>query len=627
MCGIAGFTDRRSSLSTEGRDALLGRMCASIVHRGPDGEGRLVRGAGALGMRRLAVIDLEGGRQPMFDCSGRRAVVFNGEIYNYRDLRADLEARGHVFTSNSDTEVIIHGFEEFGTGVVHRLRGMFAFGVYDLESESVFLARDRVGEKPLFYAMTPQGDLVFGSELKVLLEHPGVPRDIDPAALDAFLNFGYVPEEFCIFKSVRKLPPGHWLEFSAGEVKLERYWSFGSVVARDGDERETAELLREKIREAVAVRLVSDVPIGAFLSGGVDSSTVVAMMSALTNGRVKTFSIGFEEDSHDELRFARLAAERFGTEHHEFIVKPEMVDCVDGLVAHFDEPFADSSALPTFAVSKLAREHVTVVLSGDGGDELFGGYTRYAVERKRRVFGLVPEAVRKGLMRPLSGVLPHGAPGRNFLYNVSLDPIDRYLDNISMFGDLNRNRLYSDGYRASLNGELGAARGVYRSIARTPRNADPTERLMHLDSRTYLPSDILVKVDRMTMAASLEARVPFLDHELIEFVETIPSNLKMKGVQGKHILKRAMHGEVPGEILHRAKQGFGVPINEWINARLKERMLGTLREPRTRQRGYFQARYIETLIDEHARGRRDHSHQLWALWMLELWHRKHEKGS
>ena len=627
MCGIAGFTGFPGGGALADREALLDRMCRSMVHRGPDEQGTIVRGRAALGMRRLSIIDLSGGQQPIFGCTERYAVVFNGEIYNYRKLRAELEARGHIFKTNSDTESIVHAFEEYGADCVDHLRGMFAFAVYDFAEEKLFIARDRVGEKPLFYAVTDDREFVFGSELKVLLEHPGIRREVDSAALDAYLGLGYVPEDLCIFKGIKKLPPGCMMEVVNGTVRVDRYWNFRPGRTEPRSEAELVEMLREKIREAVEIRLVSEVPLGAFLSGGVDSSTVVAMMSLLNTSPVKTFSIGFNEDSYSELKFARMAAKTFGTDHREFIVTPDLVDIVDDLVGHFDEPFADSSALPTFMVSKLAREHVTVVLSGDGGDELFGGYTRYAVEKSRSPFERLPRLVREKLLRPLGAALPHGAFGRNYIYNVSLDPVERYLDSVSPFGDLKKRRLYAEGHRGVLNGELGAAKKGFRAIAEEVPEADALERLMYLDSKTYLPSDILTKVDRMSMAASLEARVPLLDHELIELVETIPSEWKLRGSESKYILKKAMEGIVPTEILYREKQGFGVPIREWINERLKDRMLGTLLEPRTMHRGYFERSYIEMLIDEHARGRRDHAHPLWALWMLELWHRRYiDKG-
>ncbi|MBS1794816.1 MAG: asparagine synthase (glutamine-hydrolyzing) [Acidobacteria bacterium] len=623
MCGIAGFISAEKLRPVDERAALLDRMCRVITHRGPDEQGTIVRDRAALGMRRLAIIDLKTGQQPIFDCSGNLAIVFNGEIYNYQDLKKDLEARGHRFKTHSDTETIVHAYEEFGTDCVRHLRGMFAFAIYDFANETLFVARDRVGKKPLFYSLTERGNFVFGSELKVLLEHGEISKELDLAALDAYLTFGYVPEEFCIFRDVRKLAPGAFLLFKDGRVETKNYWDFDySSPVEIKTEAEYVELLREKIREAVKVRLISEVPLGAFLSGGVDSSSIVAMMSQISDKPVKTFSIGFNEDTFNELKFARLAAEHFKTEHHEFIVTPDLVETVDELVWHFDEPFADSSALPTYMVSKMARDFVTVVLSGDGGDELFAGYTRYATDRRRSGFERLPRVLRQNLLKPLSEALPHGAKGKNFLYNSSLDAIDRYIDSISHFGNLKKIELYSKLLRENLNGGRGRAAEIYRRLAAGVGRDDATDRLLYLDSKTYLPSDILTKVDRMTMAVSLEARVPLLDHELIEIVQKIPADLKLKGLETKYIFKKAMEGIVPREILYREKQGFGVPVGDWINAQLKDRIHGILSEQRTRERGFFESRYINLLLDEHTRNRRDHSHSLWILWMLELWHRR-----
>lgn len=622
MCGIAGFISKEANLPTAEREVLLDRMCKIITHRGPDEQGTIVKEKAALGMRRLSIIDLKSGQQPIFDCSGNLGVVFNGEIYNYQSLKKDLEQRGHRFKTNSDTETIVHAYEEFGADCVQHLRGMFAFAIYDFREESLFIARDRVGKKPLFYSLTNKGNLVFGSELKVLIEHGEISKEIDFSALDSYLTFGYVPEEFCIFKGVRKLEPGHFLLFKNGKVETKKYWDFDySENTEIKSEVEYIEVLREKIREAVKIRLISEVPLGAFLSGGVDSSSIVGMMSQISETPVKTFSIGFNEDTFNELKFARMAAEHFNTEHHEFIVTPDLVEVVDDLVWHFDEPFADSSALPTFMVSKMARDFVTVVLSGDGGDELFAGYTRYVTDKKRSGLEKLPRAIRQNLLKPLSEALPHGAKGKNFLYNTSLDAIDRYIDSVSHFGKLKKSGLYSGLLRANLNGGLGRAETIYKQIAESVSSSDPTDKLLYLDSKTYLPSDILTKVDRMTMAVSLEARVPLLDHELIEFVQKIPSELKLKGLETKYIFKKAMEGIVPNEILYREKQGFGVPINEWINSQLKDRIHGILSEKRTQERGYFEPKYIQILLDEHAKNRRDNSHTLWILWMLELWHR------
>jgi asparagine synthase (glutamine-hydrolysing) len=623
MCGIAGFISKEKNLPTDERARLLDRMCRVITHRGPDEQGTIVKNRAALGMRRLSIIDLKSGQQPIFDCSQNLAIVFNGEIYNYQDLKKDLESRGHRFKTNSDTETIVHAFEEFGADCLKYLRGMFAFAIYDFAEESLFIARDRVGKKPLFYSLTAAGNFVFGSELKVLLEHGEISKEIDFSALDSYLTFGYVPEEFCIFKGVHKLAPGAFLLFKNGEITTKQYWDFDySGASEIKSEAEYIEILREKIKEAVRIRLISEVPLGAFLSGGVDSSSIVGMMSELSDTPVKTFSIGFNEDTFNELKFARLAAKHFNTEHHEFIVTPDLVEVVDDLVWHFDEPFADSSALPTYMVSKMARDFVTVILSGDGGDELFAGYTRYAKDKKRSGLEKLPRVIRQNLLKPLSRMLPHGAKGKNFLYNTSLDAVDRYIDSVSHFGNLKKIELYSNTLRENLNGQFGKAEKIYREIADSIGSENPIDKLLYLDSKTYLPSDILTKVDRMTMATSLEARVPLLDHELIEFVQTIPAELKLKGAETKYIFKKAMEGIVPHEILYREKQGFGVPINEWINSQLKERIHGILSEKRTLERGYFEPKYIKILLDEHAKNRRDHSHSLWILWMLELWHRK-----
>ncbi len=605
----------------EERAALLDRMCRSIVHRGPDEQGAEVLGRAAVGMRRLSIIDLAGGQQPMSGCDARVRLVFNGEIYNFKELQRDLEARGHKFRTRSDTEAIVHAYEEFGDACVERLRGMFAFAVWDARTERLFVARDRAGEKPLYYTTTPGGTFVFGSELKCLLEHPEVERETDPAALDAYLTLGYVPEPLSVFQGVRKLEAGHRLVLEKGRVSTESYWDFPTETdERPRREEEYVEELRARLEESVRMMLVADVPLGAFLSGGVDSSTIVGLMSRATNAPVKTFSIGFREDSFDELKYARLAARHFETDHRELIVTPDVCQLVDELVRHFDEPFADQSSIPTYLVSKLAREHVKVVLSGDGGDELFAGYTRYAVEQGRASFARLPRLMRRGLMAPLAAQLPHGARGRNFLHNVALDPAERYLDNVSTFNALGKRALYTEDFRRALAGRDTAAE-IFRAHGARANAADGVSPLLYLDAKTYLPGDILTKVDRMSMAASLEARVPLLEHKLIEFVSRMPASLKMRGGASKYIFKRAVRGLVPDEILDRPKQGFGVPIGEWINRELRERIRDTFADPRTRARGVFDPAYVDVLLDEHERGRRNHSNALWSLFVLELWQR------
>jgi asparagine synthase (glutamine-hydrolysing) len=602
------------------RASVLDRMCRVIAHRGPDDQGVMLTDAAALGMRRLSIIDLAGGHQPISGCDASIRVVFNGEIYNYRELQRDLEARGHRFQTHSDTEAIVHAYEEHGASCVDHFRGMFAFAIWDERRRTLFIARDRAGKKPLYYTLTPQGTLVFGSELKSLLEHPEVRREINVEAMDAYLALGYVPDPLSIFQGIHKLPPGHHLTFKDGRTRVEQYWDFSyEVVAPRRADDYTEELL-SLLDEAVRLRLVADVPLGAFLSGGVDSSTIVGLMSRHATQPVKTFSIGFREDGYDELKYARVAAKRFNTEHHEFIVTPEICHIVDELAWHLDEPFADSSNIPTYAVSKMAREHVKVALSGDGGDELFAGYTRYVIDRKRGGFARLPRVVRHGLLQPLSRSLPHSAWGRNYLHNVSQDPLHRYLDSVSLFNGLKKRALYSTGFRAQLDGSNRAAM-IFEEYAARVNSGAPIDMLLYLDSKTYLPGDILTKVDRMSMAVSLEARVPLLDHKLIEFVTRIPSELKLNGLETKHIFKRAVRGLVPDEILDRPKQGFGLPIQRWINQELRGYIRDILFDKRTRERGYFNQNYIKLLMDEHDRARRDNTGYLWALFMLELWHR------
>ncbi|MEJ7623921.1 MAG: asparagine synthase (glutamine-hydrolyzing) [Pyrinomonadaceae bacterium] len=623
MCGIAGFISETTDRVDE-RLARLDAMCRVITHRGPDEQGTAVEGRAALGMRRLSIIDLATGQQPIYNADRSKLIVFNGEIYNYRELKSDLESRGYKFRTNSDTETIIHAYDEYGPACLERLSGMFAFAIWDIRDQSLFLARDRVGKKPLYYTLTSNGELVFGSEMKVLLEHGGVNRAVDLGALDAYLTFGYVPEELCIFDGVHKLEPGHYLTFRGGQFSTRRYWDFDySAPELTESEDEIGSTLLQRLREAVGRRLISEVPLGAFLSGGVDSSAVVGLMSQILSTPVKTFSIGFNEDSFDELKYARIAAKQFGTDHHEFVLTPDCVEAIDDLVWHFDEPFADSSALPTYMVAKLAREHVTVALSGDGGDELFGGYTRYVTDRQRSGLGRLPRGLRQNLLRPLSEAMPHGARGKNYLFNISLDAAGRYIDSISHFNGPRKRKLYSSEIKARMNGAFEQGENIYRQITAATNSDDAVERLLYLDSKTYLPGDILTKVDRMSMASSLETRSPLLDHELIEYVTRIPSAMKIKGGVTKYIFKKAIEGFVPREILHREKQGFGVPIGDWINLQLKDRITGDLSSRRFIDRGYFDPKYIAVLLDEHSRRRRDHSHSLWILWMLELWHRRY----
>ncbi|HEX3249066.1 MAG TPA: asparagine synthase (glutamine-hydrolyzing) [Pyrinomonadaceae bacterium] len=620
MCGIAGFVDH-GDFSVEERTATLTRMCQVIFHRGPDDQGIQIDGPVGLGMRRLSIIDLSGGHQPMSGEDGSVTVVFNGEIYNFHELQEQLKARGHLFKTNSDTESIVHAYEEFSDSCVTYLRGMFVFAIWDDKSKTLLLARDRAGKKPLYYTRTARGSFIFGSELKSILQHPDVEREIDLEALDAYITLGYVPDPLSIFRGIHKLPPGHTLTYSQDKITLKQYWDFTYESTPARSEKSYVEELRVLLEDAVRARLISDVPLGAFLSGGIDSSTVVALMAKLMGQPVKTFSIGFREDSYNELKYARITAEKYGTDHHEFFVTPEICEVADELAWHFDEPFADPSAIPTYMVSKLARQYVTVALSGDGGDELFGGYERYLVERNRRMFAQLPKAFRENVMYPLSVRLPHGARGRNLLHNLALDPVHRYLDSVSVFTSMNRSLLYSADFKRELENRHSVTDTFLDHASKVKTGAD-LDLLLYIDSKTYLPGDILTKVDRMSMAASLETRAPLLDQKLIDFVTRIPAALKIVGNETKYILKRAVKGLVPDEIMTRPKQGFGLPLAKWINQELRGRIRETLTETITRQRGYFEPSYIKVILDEHERGRRDHSYSLWALLMLELWHRQ-----
>lgn len=640
MCGIAGFVSGKQENGGHDRQArsvVLDRMCRVITHRGPDDQGMMVEPGVALGMRRLAIIDLAGGQQPISNEDGTMSIVFNGEIYNFRELQSGLQTRGHQFQTHCDTESILHLYEEKGAACVDDLRGMFAFAIWDERKRELFIARDRVGKKPLYYTLTKRGTLVFGSELKSLLEHPEVEARTSLLAVDAYLSFGYVPDPLSIFEGIYKLPPASHLTFKDGRIEIKQYWDF-AYGDRDGagardvggvrfDEEACLAELRRLLDEAVRVRLISEVPLGAFLSGGVDSSTVVGLMSRHAQRvgapRVKTFSIGFNEDTYDELKFARVAAKHFDTDHHEFIVTPDACDIAETITKHFDEPFSDPSSIPTYIVSKLAREHVTVTLSGDGGDELFGGYTRYVTERNRSGFSRLPGAMRRSVLHTFSRRLPHGARGRNYLYNIALDGVDRYADNVSLFSQLSRDALYTSDFRAQLRDNPTNITTLFRELATRVGTGEPLDELLYIDSKTYLPGDILTKVDRMSMAVSLETRAPLLDHKLIEFVGKIPAEMKLRGTETKHILKRAVADFVPPEILHRAKQGFGIPLDQWINRQLRDQIHETLTAPRAAQRGYLNQRHVATLLNEHEREHRDHSTQLWALFMLELWHREY----
>ncbi len=620
MCGIFGFYLSDPSKQLSGNP--LQAMGDAIRHRGPDDEGYLLDGSIGLGMRRLSIIDLQTGHQPVRNEDGSLQVVFNGEIYNYQELARDLEERGHKFYTTSDTEVIVHLYEEFGRECVQRLRGMFAFALWDRNAHTLFIARDRLGIKPLYYAETPWG-LVFASEMKSLFHFAELHREISPEGLLAYLQFGYIPDPLSILRGVFKLPAGHWLEVRPqGTVEVKSYWDpapFFETVQRPRSEDALIEELRWRLAEAVRLHLVSDVPVGAFLSGGIDSSAVVALMASELGHPVKTFSIGFTQTEFNELPYARVVAQRYGAEHHEMIVQPESVDLIERLVGYFDEPFADPSAIPTYFVSKLARQHVKVVLSGDGGDEIFAGYDRYVTDYRRRRYDFISHLGGASLVRRLSDVMPEGAPGKNYLFNISLPRMERYLDGISHFPQRDLRSLLSGEMVEKLDGN-----GLHifsPHLTRGELLAFPS-RLQYLDLKTYLPGDILTKVDRMSMAHSVESRVPLLDHSLVEFVAGIPSGYKLREGATKYIFKRALHGLLPAEVMSRGKWGFAVPLKYWfrdgLETYLHEHLLGS----DALRHGYFNRSYVERLFGLYGRtGKVTYLDRLWTLLVFEIWFR------
>lgn len=626
MCGIAGFSDGsvagRAGSAPPRLDAefnLVHRMCEVIRHRGPDDEGIHVEPGVGLGMRRLSIIDLAGGRQPIHNETETIWVVFNGEIYNYRELRSELESLGHRFYTSSDTESIVHAYEEWGTDAFRRLRGMFGLAIWDGPKRTLVIARDRAGQKPIHFTERG-GRLYFGSEIKSLLAAGAVEPKLNLAALDHYLAFLYTPRAASIFDGVSKLPPGHFLQWKDGRADVSCYWQVDAQETFRGSEEDASVALGAVLQDAVSSHLVSDVPLGAFLSGGVDSSAVVGMMARASARPVQTFSIGFDDPAFDELEYARIVARHFGTDHHEFVVRPDGLSILDQVIGHFDEPFADSSAIPTWYVSEIARRHVTVVLSGDGGDELFGGYDRYLPHPRVAQFDRLPVPGLQAAAALAWRLLPHGAKGKNFLRHVAKDASGRYLDSIAMFQADERAALYGPGVRASLaaDSEATLARHFDR-FAALPHDS----RMMRFDFETYLPEDVLTKVDRMSMAHSVETRVPLLDNHVIDFAATLPAGLKIKNGRRKHILKETLRPILPAGILDRKKQGFGIPLGTWFRGGLTGLFSDVLDAPLTKQRGYFEPSFVSRLLKEHLAGERDHTLRLWQLLVFELWHRQY----
>jgi asparagine synthase (glutamine-hydrolysing) len=598
---------------------ILRLMCDRIRHRGPDDDGYHTDGGCGIGMRRLSIIDLHTGHQPMSNEDGSVWVVCNGEIYNFRELRNDLEARGHRFTTQSDTETLVHLYEDTGVDAVSRLRGMFAFALWDAKRRRLLLARDRFGKKPLYYAVLASG-LYFASELKCL-RAAGVPLELDPEALRLYFQFNYVPDPYSPFQAIRKLMPGTWLEYGAdGSCRQQRYWRLpqpAEKAAPGMSEEDAAKRLREQFDEAVRIRMAADVPLGAFLSGGIDSSLVVASMALQSSEPVKTFSIGFEEAEYNELEFASLVAKRYGTEHHQIIVRPDSVGLATRLACDFDEPFADSSAIPTFIVSEFARRHVKVALSGDGGDELFAGYDSFRAVEKLRWWDSVPRLIRR-FLGVAADRLPYSAYGKNYLRMASRPlALERYFENNYSPYYLRRRLLKPEWMPPA---DLAYLTHTFPDSL-LPSGADVLTQAMYFEATANLTGDMLVKVDRMSMANSLEVRCPLLDQNLAELASAIPHGWKLQNGAGKRILLRALGDRLPPEVLRRRKMGFGVPLAPWFRGSLRGFLREHLTSSQFLNRGIVSPEFVRQLLEEHDSGRRDNHHWLWSLLMLELWFR------
>jgi asparagine synthase (glutamine-hydrolysing) len=637
MCGIAGVINYYEKRDVPKR--LIQNMVSVLEHRGPDDVGFHVKGNVGLGIRRLSIIDVEKGHQPIGNEDNSIWVVYNGEIYNYQELRQDLEKKHHRFKTHSDTEIIVHLYEEMGRNLVTRLNGMFAFALWDSKRQTLLLGRDRAGIKPLFYYIG-RDKLLFGSELKALLQDSSVPRTLDFQAVHAYLSLLYVPAPLTIFKGIKKLPPAHTLEYANGEVSIQRYWS---VPYQGTDAPETdshpqslksktikyyAAEIRERLKVAVCRQLVSDVPLGVFLSGGLDSSAVVGLLAQATNTQIKTFSIGFRNAGYyDERKYARKIVNLFNTKHHEDEVEPKALEVLPLLIKYFDEPFGDSSAIPTYYLARLARQHVTVCLSGTGGDEVFAGYRRYFLEDLFQHYQRYPKMLRwliskfaEGLpVSRTSALKEYFLLFKRFLACQETSPMLRHIHIMTCFSEDAKVQLYAEGFPKDLG---DAAESIAHYYKKTEHFDDLT-RTLWADFHTYLPDDLLVKEDRMTMAVSLEGRVPFLDHEFVEFVAPIPSKFKAHRLTTKYIFKEAMRPLLPAEIINRKKHGFAVPIGEWFRGELKTYATEVFQDRTTVQRGFFNIKYIQSLLDEHQTGIQDYSSHLWALLIFELWCREY----
>ena len=622
VCGITGMFDTRARRDLD--RAILKRMNDSQAHRGPDGQGEHHEPGVALGHRRLSIIDVATGQQPLYNEDGSVVVVFNGEIYNYQELIPELQALGHRFHTRSDTEVIVHAWEAWGVRCVDHFRGMFAFGLYDRNRDTLFLARDRLGVKPLFYAVLPNGTLLFGSEFKSLLVHPGLGREIDPCAVEEYFALGYIAEPRTIFTSTKKLPPAHWLVVKRGQPVPEpvEYWDVRFTLSNPISLEDACEELNHRLEESVRLRMISEVPLGAFLSGGVDSGAVVATMARISTEPVNTCSIAFDDPAFDETRFAQQVAERYRTRHFVEHVASDDFDLVDQLAGIYDEPYADSSAIPTYRVCQLARKHVTVALSGDGGDESFGGYRRYRMHQmEERLRSMLPLSVRRAVFGLLGRVYPKAdwAPrmfrAKTTFESLARTSVDAYLHSVSIIREPMRSAMFSHAHRRQLSGYR--ANAVFARHAARADTDDGLALVQYLDLKTYLVGDINTKVDRASMAHSLEVREPLMDHTLVEWLATLPNPLKVHGHEGKYVLKKAMEAYLPHEIMYRPKMGFAVPLARWFRGPLKQRVREGVLGATLSETGIFDRKVLQHLVDAHQNGSRDYSAPLWTLLMFE----------
>lgn len=624
MCGITGFVNTQNKAAEL---EIIKKMNACIIHRGPDEDGFFVKDNAALAMRRLSIIDLAGGQQPIFNEDRTKAIVFNGEIYNFQELRKDLEKKGDKFYTHSDTEVIIHLYDRYGADCVQYLRGMFVFAIWDDTDKSLFIARDRLGKKPLLYSHQPNGDLIFGSEFTAIIAHPSVGRDVDFEAIDSYLSYLCVPAPQTAFKQIRKLEPAHWLRWKNGKIETKRYWLPDFSKKIKISESEAIEETTRIVREATKMRLISEVPLGAFLSGGVDSSTVVALMAQESSTPVKTFSIGFEEQDFSELKYAKAVANHVGAEYNEFIVKPDALEVLPKLVEHYGEPYADSSAIPTYYVSKETRKFVTVALNGDGGDESFAGYERHAAMKIAEIYHRFPSFARKLFIETPINLVPTSElkksrvrDAKRFLQAAALPKTERYFRWLSVFNQNTRRELYTEEFRQTV--ETNNPEKFLDQWFAKANGSGILDAVLLTDQMTYLPNDLLVKVDIASMANSLEARSPFLDHKVIEFAASLPENLKMQRFETKSLLKKVAAKLVPREVVYRRKMGFGVPIGNWFRGEMKAFVKEVLLSEKSLKRGIAKPEMIEKYVREHTEAERDHTFQIWTLLMLELWFQK-----